>query len=77
MNLIALYLFLYIPDGGKLMDIVAMVLFGISIGILICYLGGLMAIDLAPKEATGFFIYPYVLDTVCNGFITPVNMYIL
>ena len=53
MNLIALYLFLYIPDGGKLMDIVAMVLFGISIGILICYLGGLMAIDLAPKEATG------------------------
>lgn len=35
------------------MDIVAMVLFGISIGILICYLGGLMAIDLAPKEATG------------------------
>ena len=52
MNLIALYLFLYIPDGGKLMDIVAMVLFGISIGILICYLGGLMAIDLAPKEAT-------------------------
>ena len=53
MNLIALYLFLYIPDGDKLMDIVAMVLFGISIGILICYLGGLMAIDLAPKEATG------------------------
>ena len=52
MNLIALYLFLYIPDGGKLMEIVAMVLFGISIGILICYLGGLMAIDLAPKEAT-------------------------
>ena len=30
-----------------------MVLFGISIGILICYLGGLMAIDLAPKSATG------------------------
>lgn len=53
MNLVSLYLFLYVPDGGKFMDIAAMVLFGISIGILICYLGGLMAIDLAPKEATG------------------------
>ena len=30
-----------------------MILFGISIGILLCFLGGLMAIDIAPKEATG------------------------
>lgn len=54
-NLIALCLFLFIPDsdGSKIIDITAMVLFGISIGILICYLGGLMAIDLAPKSATG------------------------
>ena len=55
MNLIALYLFLYIPDGGKLMDIVAMVLFGISIGILICYLGGLMAAGIQ-DILSGFFI---------------------
>ena len=54
-NLIALCLFLFIPDsdGSKIIDITAMVLFGISIGILICSLGGLMAIDLAPKSATG------------------------
>lgn len=52
-NLIALCIFLFIPNGGKAVDITAMVLFGISIGILICYLGGLMAIDLAPKNATG------------------------
>lgn len=30
-----------------------MVLFGISIGVLISFLGGLMAVDLAPKEAAG------------------------
>ena len=53
LNLIALCLFLFIPNGGKIIDITAMVLFGISIGILICYLGGLMAIDLAPKTAAG------------------------
>lgn len=53
LNLIALCLFLFIPDGGRIIDITAMVLFGISIGILICYLGGLMAIDLAPKTAAG------------------------
>ena len=54
-NLIALCLFLFIPDsdGSKIIDITSMILFGISIGILICYLGGLMAIDLAPKSATG------------------------
>ena len=54
-NLIALCLFLFIPDsdGSKIIDITAMILFGISIGILICYLGGLMALDLAPKSATG------------------------
>ena len=54
-NLIALCLFLFIPDsdGSKIIDITAMILFGISIGILICYLGALMAIDLAPKSATG------------------------
>ena len=30
-----------------------MALFGIAIGVLICFLGGLMAIDLVPREATG------------------------
>ena len=30
-----------------------MVLFGIAIGVLISFLGGLMAVDLVPRQATG------------------------
>ncbi len=30
-----------------------MVLFGIAIGVLICFLGGLMAVDIVPRKATG------------------------
>ena len=49
---IALALFLF---GGpsKWLNILAMVLFGIAIGVLICFVGGLMAIDLVPRQATG------------------------
>ena len=35
------------------MNIVAMVLFGIAIGVLISFIGGLMAVDLVPRKATG------------------------
>ena len=49
---VALALFLF---GGpaKWVNILAMILFGIAIGVLICFVGGLMAIDLVPREATG------------------------
>ena len=49
---IALALFLF---GGpaKWVNILAMVLFGIAIGVLISFLGGLMAVDLVPRKATG------------------------
>ena len=52
MNSVALVLFLF---GGNSwwINIVAMVLFGISIGVLICFLGGLMAVDIVPRKATG------------------------
>ncbi len=30
-----------------------MVLFGLGIGVLICFLGGLMAVDIAPRNASG------------------------
>jgi OPA family sugar phosphate sensor protein UhpC-like MFS transporter len=30
-----------------------MVLFGTAIGVLICFLGGLMAVDLVPRKASG------------------------
>jgi OPA family sugar phosphate sensor protein UhpC-like MFS transporter len=48
----ALALFFY---GGNswFVDITAMVLFGISIGVLISFIGGLMAVDLVPRKATG------------------------
>ena len=49
---IALALFLY---GGpaRWVNILAMILFGIAIGVLIAFLGGLMAIDLVPRKASG------------------------
>ena len=34
-------------------NLLSMVLFGMAIGVLICFLGGLMAIDIVPREATG------------------------
>lgn len=52
LNTIALVLFLY---GGNAMwvNVLAMVLFGIAIGVLICFLGGLMAVDIVPRKASG------------------------
>ena len=48
----ALALFFY---GGNAMwvNVLSMVLFGIAIGVLICFLGGLMAVDIVPRKATG------------------------
>ena len=52
LNSLALVLFLY---GGNAMwvNVLSMVLFGIAIGVLICFLGGLMAVDIVPRKATG------------------------
>ncbi|MBP5521131.1 MAG: MFS transporter [Bacteroidales bacterium] len=49
---IALALFLF-GGSAKWINILAMVLFGIAIGVLISFLGGLMAVDLVPRKATG------------------------
>lgn len=53
LNTVAIVAFLFAPKEYTWMFIVSMVLFGISIGVLICFLGGLMAVDLAPRQATG------------------------
>ena len=53
MNTAALCLFLLVPGAHKSVDVLAMVLFGTSIGVLFCFLGGLMAVDVAPKNAAG------------------------
>lgn len=52
LNSVSLALFLY---GGNSIwvNMLSMVLFGISIGVLICFLGGLMAVDIVPRKATG------------------------
>jgi OPA family sugar phosphate sensor protein UhpC-like MFS transporter len=52
-NTIAITLFVFVPKGYFGVDIFSMILFGLSIGALICYLGGMMAVDIAPKRASG------------------------
>ena len=52
-NTLALCLFLLVPGVHFWLDALAMVLFGIGIGVLICFLGGLMTVDIAPRNASG------------------------
>lgn len=53
MNVVALCLFLLVPGENFWLDVTAMILFGLGIGVLICFLGGLMAVDIAPRAAAG------------------------
>lgn len=53
MNVAGISLFLLSPKGLWWIDAFSMVIFGLAIGALICYLGGLMAIDIASKKASG------------------------
>ena len=39
--------------GMRTLDYGAMAVYGFTMGALVCYLGGLMAVDLCPKNATG------------------------
>lgn len=53
LNVSALCLFLLVPGEHFWLDATAMVMFGLGIGVLICFLGGLMAVDIAPRAAAG------------------------
>lgn len=53
MNVLGLSLFLLGPKDLWWLDALAMVIFGLAIGALICYLGGLMAVDIVSKKASG------------------------
>lgn len=53
MNVVSLCMFLLIPEGNFVLDVASMIIFGLAIGALICYLGGLMAVDIASKKASG------------------------
>lgn len=52
LNSVALALFLF---GGEAfwINMFSMILFGIAIGVLICFVGGLMAVSIVPRKATG------------------------
>jgi MFS transporter, OPA family, sugar phosphate sensor protein UhpC len=53
LNVVSLAIFVAVPDAHPWIDSLSMVGFGISIGALICYLGGLLAIDSVPREVAG------------------------
>ena len=53
MNILGLSLFLFGPEDCFWIDAASMVIFGLAIGALICFLGGLMAVDIVSKKASG------------------------
>lgn len=53
MNTLSLAAFLFVPAGHYWLDATAMMFFGFSMGALLCFLGGLMATDIAAKSASG------------------------
>lgn len=78
-------LFVWAP-ASTAMDTASMVLYGCTMGALVCYLGGLMAVDICPKRATGaamgmigllsYFgaaIQEYISGMLINSHMTIVN----
>lgn len=53
LNATSLATFLWLPAGYEWAEVAAMIVFGFSIGVLICYLAGLMAVDIVPKSVSG------------------------
>ena len=53
LNVFALSLFMLVPGRHVWLDVTAMVAFGFAVGILLTFLGGLMAVDYVPKCAAG------------------------
>lgn len=53
MNVSSLAVFLLVHEKIWWLDATCMVFFGLGIGALICYLGGLMAVDIVSKKASG------------------------
>ena len=53
LNVGALSIFLLVPGVHYWLDVIAMIMFGLGIGVLLCFLGGLMAVDIAPRNASG------------------------
>ena len=52
--LLSISYIIFIYGGNEYwVNVLSMVLFGIAIGVLIAFLGGLMAVDIVPRKATG------------------------
>lgn len=51
-SLISLALFIF-TEGGKFVNILYVSIFSLAVGVLYCIVGGLMAVDLVPRKATG------------------------
>lgn len=49
----AIAAFVYTPPQYEWVNWVSMCVYGFTMGALVCYLGGLMAVDICPKRATG------------------------
>ncbi len=81
---VGLVLFLY---GGNALwvNYLSMILFGVAVGVLICFLGGLMAVDIVPRKASGAAlgvvgIASYVaagIQDVASGWLIDSNVTIL
>lgn len=52
LHVISIIIFLYGGDS-VVVNVIAMILRGLAIGVLICFIGGLMAVDLVPRKASG------------------------
>ena len=53
LNAISLAAFLFAPNGNTWFSIIALSVFGITLGIQLCFLGGLLATDISHKSASG------------------------
>ncbi|WP_430809953.1 MULTISPECIES: MFS transporter [unclassified Carboxylicivirga] len=53
LNVFSMSLFLFYPNGSVWIDSLSMILSGFAFGILITFIGGLMAVDIASKKASG------------------------
>jgi len=85
LNVTAISFFLLYPDGHIWMDTLTMIIFGFAIGILITFVGGLMAVDIASKKASGaalglIGIASYIgagVQDIISGFLINKNHVIL
>ncbi len=53
LNAISLAMFLFAPEGATWLIILGLSIFGITLGIQLCFLGGLLATDISHKSASG------------------------